>query len=80
MIRREYNVHLVVRDDCTQVGTSGCGKSTVLRLLMRLYDVQPNCGCIRVDSQDIQNVTRKSFLAHVGIVAQDIVLFNKDVS
>ncbi len=57
------------------VGPSGAGKSTVSRLLFRFYDV--NDGAVRVDGQDIREVTRSSLRAAIGIVPQDTVLFNE---
>jgi ATP-binding cassette, subfamily B, heavy metal transporter len=59
------------------VGPSGAGKSTLARLLFRFYDV--NSGCIRIDRQDIRQVTQLSLRQHVGIVPQDTVLFNDTV-
>ncbi|KAG8520896.1 ATP-binding cassette sub-family B member 6, mitochondrial [Galemys pyrenaicus] len=60
------------------VGPSGAGKSTVLRLLFRFYDV--NSGCIRIDGQDISQVTQKSLRSHIGVVPQDTVLFNDTIA
>uniref|UniRef100_A0A8C8I5L0 ATP-binding cassette sub-family B member 6 n=1 Tax=Oncorhynchus tshawytscha TaxID=74940 RepID=A0A8C8I5L0_ONCTS len=59
------------------VGQSGCGKSTILRLLFRFYDVQG--GCIRIDGQDISKVKQVSLRAHIGVVPQDTVLFNDNI-
>lgn len=56
------------------VGASGAGKSTLGRLLFRFYDVSK--GCIRIDGQDIRQVTQQSLRAAIGIVPQDTVLFN----
>jgi ATP-binding cassette, subfamily B, heavy metal transporter len=58
------------------VGASGAGKSTLSRLLFRFYDVSGNGGCIRVDGQDIRQVTQASLRKSIGIVPQDTVLFN----
>ncbi|KAM6178688.1 ATP-binding cassette sub-family B member 6 isoform 2-T2 [Rhynchocyon petersi] len=60
------------------VGPSGAGKSTVLRLLFRFYDV--NSGCIRIDGQDISQVTQNSLRARIGVVPQDTVLFNDTIA
>jgi ABC-type transport system involved in Fe-S cluster assembly fused permease/ATPase subunit len=57
------------------VGESGGGKSTVFRLLFRFYNTQG--GNIRVDGQDVQDVTIDSLRRHVGVVPQDTVLFNE---
>jgi ATP-binding cassette, subfamily B, heavy metal transporter len=60
------------------VGPSGAGKSTLSRLLYRFYDVQG--GAVRIDGQDVRNVTQKSLRAFIGMVPQDTVLFNDTVA
>jgi ATP-binding cassette, subfamily B, heavy metal transporter len=60
------------------VGPSGSGKSTLARLLFRFYDV--DAGCIRIDGQDIRQVTQLSLRQSLGIVPQDTVLFNDTVA
>jgi len=59
------------------VGTSGAGKSTIGRLLFRFYDVTG--GAIRIDGQDLREVTQGSLHAAIGVVPQDTVLFNDTV-
>ncbi|MEJ7926993.1 ABC transporter ATP-binding protein/permease [Sphingobium sp. AN641] len=59
------------------VGPSGAGKSTIARLLFRFYDVQ--AGRILIDGQDIGGVTQGSLRAAIGIVPQDMVLFNDTI-
>ncbi|MGE0093189.1 MAG: ABC transporter ATP-binding protein/permease [Alphaproteobacteria bacterium] len=59
------------------VGPSGAGKSTVSRLLFRFYDVGD--GAIRIDGQDIRDVTQASLRASIGVVPQDTVLFNDTI-
>jgi ATP-binding cassette subfamily B protein len=68
------------------VGSSGAGKSTLARLLFRFYDVAstnaPEGGCggsIRIDGQDIRQVTQDSLRAAIGVVPQDTVLFNDSI-
>ena len=56
------------------VGSSGAGKSTLVKLLFRFYDVTG--GAIRIDGQDIREVTQDSLRRAIGIVPQDTVLFN----
>ncbi|MCR5781910.1 MAG: ABC transporter ATP-binding protein/permease [Clostridia bacterium] len=51
------------------VGPTGCGKTTVINLLMRFYDV--NSGCIEIDGHDIREVTRASLRKSYGMVLQD---------
>ena len=59
------------------VGPSGAGKSTIARLIYRFYDV--NSGRISIDGQDIAGVTQSSLRAAIGIVPQDMVLFNDTI-
>ncbi|KAL8183015.1 UNVERIFIED_CONTAM: ATP-binding cassette sub- B member 6, mitochondrial [Gekko kuhli] len=59
------------------VGASGSGKSTIIRLLFRFYDLWG--GCIRIDGQDISKVRQTSLRACIGVVPQDIVLFNDTI-
>ena len=59
------------------VGPSGAGKSTVSRLLFRFYEVDG--GAVRIDGQDVRQVTKSSLRAAIGIVPQDTVLFNDTI-
>jgi len=59
------------------VGSSGSGKSTIGRLLFRFYDV--TTGALRIDGQDIREVTQESLHAQIGVVPQDTVLFNDTI-
>ncbi len=60
------------------VGPSGAGKSTISRLLFRFYDVQS--GAVRIDGQDVRDVTQESLRSAIGMVPQDTVLFNDTIS
>ncbi|MEM9636655.1 MAG: ABC transporter transmembrane domain-containing protein, partial [Pseudomonadota bacterium] len=55
------------------VGSTGSGKSTIGRLLFRFYDV--GSGALRIDGQDVREVTQESLHAAIGVVPQDTVLF-----
>ncbi len=59
------------------VGPTGAGKSTISRLLYRFYDVTG--GAVRIDGQDIREVTQDSLRAAIGMVPQDTVLFNDTI-
>ena len=59
------------------VGTSGAGKSTLLKLLFRFYDVQS--GQVLVDGKDVRDVTQESLRGALGLVPQDVVLFNESL-
>jgi ATP-binding cassette subfamily B protein len=59
------------------VGPSGAGKSTVLKLLFRFYD--PTSGAVRIDGQNLRDVTQSSLRSTLGLVPQDVVLFNDTI-
>ncbi|MBY0563810.1 MAG: ABC transporter ATP-binding protein/permease [Hyphomonadaceae bacterium] len=59
------------------VGPSGAGKSTVLKLLFRFYD--PSGGRVLIDGQDLRAVTQSSLRSVLGLVPQDVVLFNDTI-
>jgi subfamily B ATP-binding cassette protein MsbA len=59
------------------VGRSGSGKSTMLALVPRLYD--PTEGKVEIDGQDIRDVTLQSLRGQIGVVSQDVVLFDDTV-
>ena len=59
------------------VGPSGSGKSTIGRLLFRFYDV--DAGALRIDGQDVRDVTQASLHEVIGVVPQDTVLFNDTI-
>jgi len=59
------------------VGPSGAGKSTVLKLLFRFYD--PSAGRVTIDGQDLREVTQASLRGALGLVPQDVVLFNDTI-
>lgn len=59
------------------VGQSGVGKTTITKLLMRFYD--PTGGQILINGQDIRNFTQASVREHIGVVMQDVALFNDTI-
>ena len=59
------------------VGPSGSGKSTIGRLLFRFYDVTG--GALRIDGQDVRDITQDSLHEVIGVVPQDTVLFNDTI-
>ncbi len=59
------------------VGPTGAGKTTMVKLLMRFYDV--NAGCIRVDGRDIRTMSRKCLRENFGMVLQDTWLFRGSI-
>ena len=70
-----HNVSLSVKpgETIAIVGPSGGGKTTLCQLIPRFYDVEN--GAIRIDGQDIRDVTQQSIHENIGIVQQDVFLF-----
>ena len=56
------------------LGATGSGKSTILNLLPRFYD--PRSGCVLIDGHDVRDVTQASLRRNIGLVLQDVFLFN----
>jgi ATP-binding cassette, subfamily B, bacterial MsbA len=59
------------------VGASGAGKSTILSLILRLYD--PTSGAVRIDGRDLRLVTQKSLREQIGLVTQETFLFHDTI-
>ncbi|NLL76573.1 MAG: ABC transporter ATP-binding protein [Clostridiales bacterium] len=66
---QNFNLHVKPGQRVAIVGPTGCGKTTIINLLMRFYDV--DSGSIRVEGKDIRHVTRKSLRTSFGMVLQD---------
>lgn len=64
-----FNLHVKPGQRVAIVGPTGCGKTTVINLLMRFYDVKQ--GCIKVDGVDIRDMTRESLRKGFGMVLQE---------
>ncbi len=65
----DFNLHVQPGQRIAIVGPTGCGKTTLINLLMRFYDVKD--GSIRVDGTDIRHVTRESLREGYGMVLQE---------
>jgi ATP-binding cassette, subfamily B, bacterial MsbA len=59
------------------VGASGAGKSTILSLILRLYD--PTSGAVKIDGRDLHSVTQKSLREQMGLVTQETFLFHDTI-
>jgi subfamily B ATP-binding cassette protein MsbA len=59
------------------VGASGAGKSTILSLILRLYD--PTSGSVKIDGHDLRSVTQKSLRDQIGLVTQETFLFHDTI-
>lgn len=73
------NISFKIQGDKTValVGPSGTGKSTITKLLLRFYE--PTEGEILINGQDISDFTQESIRQHIGMVMQDVALFNSTV-
>lgn len=68
-LMKDFNVSVDPGQRIAIVGPTGCGKSTLINLLMRFYDV--DAGAIAVDGRDIRHLTRRSLRANYGMVLQE---------
>lgn len=72
---REINLTIHPGEKMGIVGASGVGKSTLVALLLRLYDAEE--GAIEIDGQDITSVTQESLRHNIGMVTQETAMFNR---
>jgi ATP-binding cassette subfamily B protein len=76
-VLRDFDLHIRAGERVALVGQTGAGKSTVVSLLARFYDVTG--GSVLVDGHDIRDITMQSLRRHLGIVLQDPFLFQGTV-
>ncbi len=74
----KLTVHIRAGERVGLVGQSGSGKSTFVKLIQRLYDL--NGGRILIDGQDVANVTQESLRKAIGLVPQEAVLFHRSLA
>jgi subfamily B ATP-binding cassette protein MsbA len=74
---RDLNLKIEPGKSYALVGASGAGKSTILSLILRLYD--PTTGRVRVDGHDIRSLTQKSLRQQIGLVTQETFLFHDTI-
>ena len=70
-------VHVEPGKTYALVGASGAGKSTILSLILRLYD--PTSGAVKIDGRDLRAVTQKSLREQIGLVTQETFLFHDTI-
>ncbi len=71
------NLHIERGKTYALVGASGAGKSTILSLILRLYD--PVSGTVKIDGRDLRSVTQKSLREQIGLVTQETFLFHDTI-
>ncbi len=76
-ILRSLNLHIKPGEKVGLVGRSGAGKSTIVNLLLRFYEVES--GQILIDGQNVNHVTQNSLREHIGMVTQDTSLLHRSV-
>lgn len=74
---KKFDLHIKAGEKVGLVGRSGAGKSTLTNLLLRFYDVQN--GSVKVDGQDVRDVTQESLRSQIGLVTQDTSLLHRSV-
>ena len=74
---RNVTLHIERGKTFALVGASGAGKSTVLSLILRLYD--PTSGAVKIDGRDLRSITQKSLRDHIGLVTQETFLFHDTI-
>ena len=74
---KELNLSIKGNSMAAFVGHSGAGKSTIINLIPRFYD--PQEGHIKIDGQDIKNVSLKSLRKKISMVSQDVILFDDTI-
>jgi ATP-binding cassette subfamily B protein/subfamily B ATP-binding cassette protein MsbA len=77
-VLRDFNLHVGPGQRIALVGETGAGKSTIIRLLARFYDVTG--GSLRIDGHDVRRVTGASLRSQLGIVLQDTFLFSGTIA
>ena len=78
LVLKEVNLHAKPGQMIALVGPTGAGKSTIINLILRFYDVTG--GAVKIDGIDIRNVTQASLRRQIGIVLQDNILFSGTVA
>ena len=77
-ILKKLNLSIQKGEKIALVGQSGCGKSTVIQMIQRFYDLDE--GSLSLDNNDIRNLNLPFVRSNLGIVSQEPVLFNKTIA
>lgn len=76
-VLKNINVEIKKGEMIGIVGHSGCGKTTFINLIMRLYD--PNEGCIKIDGVDLRDMSQEALRSQMGVVLQETHLFSGSI-
>ena len=77
-VLRQIDLHVQPGERVALVGETGAGKSTIIRLLARFFEVEQ--GALKIDGHDLRDVTRASLRAQLGIVLQDTFLLSGTIA
>jgi ATP-binding cassette, subfamily B, multidrug efflux pump len=78
IVLKNVNIHANPGEMIALVGATGAGKSTIINLILRFYDVTQ--GAVKIDGIDVRQVTQASLRRQIGIVLQDMVLFSGTIA
>ncbi len=76
-VLNSFSLNIAPHEKVALVGFSGAGKSTITKLLLRLYDLPS--GSIRIDGQDIKSITQESLRGAIALVPQEPMLFHRSL-
>ncbi|MCC7356954.1 ABC transporter ATP-binding protein [Candidatus Uhrbacteria bacterium] len=77
MVISDFNLHIASGEKVAFIGPSGAGKSTIVKLILRYYDI--NKGKLLIDGQEIAKVTQASLREQIALVPQDPALFHRSL-
>lgn len=76
-VLENFSIHVSPGENVALVGPSGAGKTTICNLIPRFYDVDR--GAVKVDGHDVRDLTLESLRNNIGMVQQDVYLFNTNI-
>ncbi|MFT7099460.1 MAG: ATP-binding cassette subfamily B protein [Rickettsiales bacterium] len=77
IVLENFNLHIPAGQRLGVVGTSGAGKTTLIKCLLRYFDIQS--GGILIDGNKISDVTQESLRANISVIPQDITMFHRSI-
>ena len=78
-VLKDFTIQFPARKTCALVGASGSGKSTIVSLIERFYDVTPDGGVIELDGVPLKDLNLKWLRSKIGLVSQEPVLFSTSI-
>jgi ATP-binding cassette subfamily B protein len=76
-ILNDFNLNITSGEKIGLVGHSGAGKTTLIKALIRYFDI--NCGKITIDNINIKDFTQNSLYSHISLIPQDITMFHRSI-